>query len=194
MTADRCPYPRPFAADFADCPAFQPMRFEPLDAFGRALTPAWTCRNLIGGTLGTGRFYPRCRLGDPLARRGWAARFGERADRLREIRMALVEAVRPEAERFLALQRAQLQQSSLRLELARAAEVLISAMEQWVDSHRDGLLAMEFKPETARAILRDMVIQWTESRIPVTTLAAPPEVIGRYPEMKALLAPEPEDA
>lgn len=194
VTPDRCPYPRPFAADFAGCPAFQPMQFEPLDVFGNPLAPVWTCRNLVGGALGAGHFYPRCRIGDPEARRQWAERFGERAARLREIRTALAEAVRPTVDRFLEVQRAQLEQPSLRLELARAAQVLIAELGKWVESHGAELRAMDFEPETARAILRDMVMEWTRSRIPITTLAAPPELIGRYPEMKALLAPEPEDA
>lgn len=63
--ADRCPFARPYAANFDDCPAFEPEGFLPLDAGNHALSPAVTCANLsVGRRPGeVGSFYGRCRLG-----------------------------------------------------------------------------------------------------------------------------------
>ena len=65
--ADRCPFPRPFPADFADCPSFEPMSFDATDSQDKPLGTWSTCRHLTTGTdvENRGRFYPRCALGSP---------------------------------------------------------------------------------------------------------------------------------
>jgi len=65
--ADRCPFPRPFPADFADCPSFEPMSFEATDSQDKPLGTWSTCRHLTTGSDvdNRGRFYPRCALGSP---------------------------------------------------------------------------------------------------------------------------------
>jgi hypothetical protein len=65
--ADRCPYPRPFPADFADCASFEPISFEAADSKDKPLGTWSTCRHLVTGTDvdNRGRFYPRCALGSP---------------------------------------------------------------------------------------------------------------------------------
>ncbi len=65
--ADRCPYPRPFPADFADCPSFEPVSFDATDSQNKPLGTWPTCRHLTTGTDvdNRGRFYPRCALGSP---------------------------------------------------------------------------------------------------------------------------------
>ena len=64
---DRCPYPRPFPADFADCPSFEPMDFDATDSQDKPLGTWSTCRHLTTGSDvdNRGRFYPRCALGSP---------------------------------------------------------------------------------------------------------------------------------
>jgi len=63
--ADRCPFARPFSADFDDCSTFLPEKFTPVDSGNRPLAPALTCANLSVGRLPgeEGSFYGRCRLG-----------------------------------------------------------------------------------------------------------------------------------
>lgn len=72
---DRCPYARPFAADFDDCEAFQPVRFIPLSSDYRPLAPVRTCRHLVSRRAPGewGRWYGACALGDAAARRAWVA-------------------------------------------------------------------------------------------------------------------------
>lgn len=73
--ADRCSYPKPFAADFGDCPSFQAVSFLAADSTNRALGTWLTCRHLTTGRLAdtSGHFYPRCGLGSAAERRRWLA-------------------------------------------------------------------------------------------------------------------------
>jgi len=65
--SDRCPYPRPFRDDFAECPSFEPMYFDATDSRNKPLGTWPTCRHLTTGSdvENRGRFYPRCALGSP---------------------------------------------------------------------------------------------------------------------------------
>jgi anti-anti-sigma regulatory factor len=72
---DRCVYPRPFADDFADCPAFQATSFLAADSRNKPLGTWRTCRHLSTGNdlENRGRFYPRCALGNREQRLQWLA-------------------------------------------------------------------------------------------------------------------------
>ncbi|TMD19653.1 MAG: hypothetical protein E6I99_15155 [Chloroflexi bacterium] len=67
VKADRCPYPRPFREDFAECPSYEPMNFDATDSRNKPLGSWPTCRHLTTGNdvENRGRFYPRCALGSP---------------------------------------------------------------------------------------------------------------------------------
>lgn len=60
---DRCPYPRPFPEDFADCPAYEAIRFIASDARNWPLRSWPTCRHLSTGhdVENRGRFFPDAR-------------------------------------------------------------------------------------------------------------------------------------
>ena len=74
---DRCPYPRPFPADFGACPTYEAVSFVPTDSLRQCLDSIATCRHLTVGDDGReGRFYPRCALGGPQERRRWLATRG----------------------------------------------------------------------------------------------------------------------
>jgi hypothetical protein len=81
--SDRCPYARPFPDHFRGCPAYQPSRIVAFSSGYTPLATVWTCGHLDVGA-GPGRFYPRCRVGDAMARQRWVAT--QRADRLVAIR------------------------------------------------------------------------------------------------------------
>jgi hypothetical protein len=68
---DGCPYRRPFSEFFADCPGYEPEIYVPINMRGTELAPIWTCQNLTVGELDgqKGHLYPRCAIGDALARR-----------------------------------------------------------------------------------------------------------------------------
>lgn len=79
LPTDACPYARPFAVDFDDCPAYSPVRFLPTDTQGRVLSRGWTCAHLAIGIerAERSRFYARCRIGDAGKRRAWTLAVGE---------------------------------------------------------------------------------------------------------------------
>jgi anti-anti-sigma factor len=93
--ADRCAYPKPFAADFTGCSAFQAISFIAADSGNRRLGSWLTCRHLESGAdpRQTGRFYPKCSLGDAGERRRWVAR-------VRSERLEVVRALQEEFDRF----------------------------------------------------------------------------------------------
>ncbi|MEP7104218.1 MAG: hypothetical protein ABI838_00035 [Chloroflexota bacterium] len=95
--ADACPYARPFADDFRDCPAYQRVEFMAVDSQYRPLGRHNTCRHLEAKSLG-GRiagFYGACALGDATARERWVARVDERRlEGIRAVGLGLGEATR----------------------------------------------------------------------------------------------------
>lgn len=95
-STDRCPWPRPFPADFGGCPAFQPVDFVVADSLNRTLGSSRTCRHLsVGaGTNGhSSRYYARCALGDTAQRRRWLAE-------VRPERAAVMRALQEEFDEF----------------------------------------------------------------------------------------------
>ncbi|HYW27478.1 MAG TPA: hypothetical protein VE953_25120 [Terriglobales bacterium] len=79
LPADRCPYASGRAGGFERCPTFRSVVGLPgrppapgLDVLTHEPGPLTTCAFLAIGLVGAGRFYPRCRLGTPAARRRYA--------------------------------------------------------------------------------------------------------------------------
>jgi hypothetical protein len=68
---DACPFRRPFAEFFADCPSYRPQLFTPTNCRDEPLNTLWTCLNQTIGLEEDrpGFFYARCMLGDAVARR-----------------------------------------------------------------------------------------------------------------------------
>src|SRR5438445_9616877 len=108
---DECPYPKPFAADFDACPAFQARQFIPLDTLYQPLQPVLTCRHLETRSLPERhRWYGACGLGDAEARRRWAAEVGsKRLARIGELQRLMGEAIRGDLQRLWELKGQQLQ-------------------------------------------------------------------------------------
>ncbi|MEP7105312.1 MAG: hypothetical protein ABI838_05670 [Chloroflexota bacterium] len=77
--SDRCPYARPFAADFSECPAYIPRRWAVRGLDEHHLAPIWTCWHLTEGQVPqqANRFYPRCGVGDAADRWRWAEAVGQ---------------------------------------------------------------------------------------------------------------------
>jgi hypothetical protein len=90
---DRCIYRRPFAADFNECPAFQPTTFLATDSRNQPLGVWRTCAHLTAGNEAgdRGRFYPRCALGTRAQRLQWVVA----SKPVRQTRLDVVPAPRP---------------------------------------------------------------------------------------------------
>jgi len=108
---DACPYPKPFPADFADCPAFQPRQFIPLDTLYQPLQPVLTCRHLETRALRERhRWYGACALGDAEARRRWATQVGTaRLAMISELQREMGRAVRADMSQLWQVKGQQLQ-------------------------------------------------------------------------------------
>lgn len=98
--SDACPYPKPFAADFNDCPTYQTRHAIVVDSKDRPLRTIWSCRHMATKQLpGTnGRYYGACELGDAKGRQQWVHMIGP--DRIRNIQKLRAE-VMPIAQAFV---------------------------------------------------------------------------------------------
>jgi DNA-binding CsgD family transcriptional regulator len=89
--ADECPYPKPFPAHFAECPAYEARQVATLNKKSRLAETIWTChhleRRLISNT--EHRWYGACAIGDAVARERWSVRAGR--DRVSTLNLLLHE-------------------------------------------------------------------------------------------------------
>src|SRR5437868_865276 len=70
VPSDGCPYRRPFAEYFADCPAYEPELYTPTSMRDVPMAPVWTCGNMtVGEHEERGHLYARCLIGDIASRR-----------------------------------------------------------------------------------------------------------------------------
>jgi hypothetical protein len=83
--SDACPYPKPFTAEFNDCPTYQTRHAIVVDSNDRPLRTIWSCRHMetkqIPGE--SGHYYGACQLGDARGRQEWVQRIGP--ERIRNI-------------------------------------------------------------------------------------------------------------
>jgi hypothetical protein len=98
--SDACPYPKPFAAEFNDCPTYQTRHAIVVDSKDQPLKPIWSCRHMetrqIPGE--SGHYYGACQLGDAKARQKEVQRIGP--DRIRHIQRLRAE-IMPLAQAFV---------------------------------------------------------------------------------------------
>jgi hypothetical protein len=98
--SDACPYPKPFAADFNDCPTYQTRHAIVVDSNDRPLHTIWSCRHMATKQLpaANGHYYGACELGDAKGRQQWVHMIGP--DRIRNIQLLRAE-VMPIAQAFV---------------------------------------------------------------------------------------------
>ena len=98
--SDACPYPKPFTADFNECPTYQTRHAIVVDSNDRPLRTIWSCRHMETKQVpgASGHYYGACQLGDAKARQEWVQRIG--ADRIRSVQK-LRSLVMPMAQAFV---------------------------------------------------------------------------------------------
>ena len=158
---DRCPYDRPFPEDFAECPAYQPVRYVPVDSVFQPLRPVWSCAHLVVGTYEL-RAYAKCRLGGPAEREAWARLMqSERLDRWRAFAREFGEAlVEPLAAVYAAKGRqvdtiGKPEQDEARRELRRCVEEFLEKDFDLMDARASELEAIGFPVEAMKLVTRD---------------------------------------
>ena len=185
LPADRCPYAKPFPDDFAECPAYQPTRFIPLDTAFRPLKPIWSCAHLDVGRI-DGRAYTLCRLGSAEARQEWAARIrSERLERWRAVAREFGEAL---MEPLATLYAAKARQVAGRgtpegkeadRELRRAVKAFLDLDFEMMDGRATELEAIGFPVAAMKVVTKDAMDK----------LLARSQVFGGYEPPAELLAP-----
>lgn len=98
--SDACPYPKPFTADFNECPTYQTRHAIVVDSNDRPLRTIWSCRHMETKQKPgeTGHYYGACQLGDAKGRQEWVQRIGP--DRIRNIQKLRAE-IMPLAQGFV---------------------------------------------------------------------------------------------
>jgi hypothetical protein len=197
--ADACPYRRPFAADFHDCPAYHPAYFIPLTTGYDSMAPIWTCSNLVPGAVPVPatRYYGRCRIGDQADRLAWVETL--HAKRLRGLRTLSVELAHATAAmtgELFAAKGAQLQAAPDSAEREDATTRLRELSRRWLvqldgflDHQGASLRTLDFPPEAIRALCDDLIDTWIAQ-----PHSGPPEIsdeaLQLFPEdVRVLLRP-----
>jgi hypothetical protein len=198
---DRCPYRRPYAAGFDECPTYQPQLFVPLTSSNLVLPAIRSCSFLSFAELTEGQFYAQCRLGSADDRMAWLA--GMDADRLaviKQMRQALSLAVRGAADRLWELKGEQLtaqagadleQERQATLRLDEQVAILEQQIERFLEEQsaaldRLGIARADLRALT-RALLDDMVVRRGSAPGPIAVSDA---VLDRFPpEVRAIFRP-----
>jgi hypothetical protein len=161
--SDHCPYARPFPAGFADCPAFQQVRFIPLSSNYQPLEPVMTCRHLVSRQLpgDGGRWYPACRLGNAQARLAWVeAVEPSRLAAISRLRAEMAGLNAPFIDELWRLKGRQLaaggnlRDDELRRQMLEVGERFLLQTRTFLESHSPELLEIEVTAEPLVELLR----------------------------------------
>jgi hypothetical protein len=186
--ANRCPYPKPFPDHFRDCPAYQPVRFIPLDTRYRPLRPVWSCAHLEVAYAGE-MPYTSCHLGTAADRVEWARQFqADRLERWRSISREFGDALKDAIAAVYTAKADQLE--ALGTAASREAEqTLRDAVERFLaldfklmDERAAELEAIGFPVDAMKLVTRDAMNALTQRLTVYGTYAPPAELLAPFSE------------
>jgi anti-anti-sigma regulatory factor len=167
---DRCPYARPFPADFVECPAYQQMTFTAADSSNRVLGDHLTCRHLGVGRNRSeqGGFYGRCSLGGRADRLRWVAE-------MRPERLEAIQAISADLEELNSARRQVLfaAKSSVlaapadmarRQELRAVIDDYMNALRAFVATHDEPLSAVGLPGPQLLELIEEWMMRWAKTR------------------------------
>ena len=167
---DRCPFARPFPADFVDCPAYQQMTFTAADSSNRVLGDHLTCRHLGVGRNRSeqGGFYGRCSLGGRADRLRWVAE-------MRPERLEAIHAISAELEGLNAARRQVLfaaksgvlaapADMARRQELRAVIDDYMQALRAFVATHDEQLAAVGLPANQLLELIEEWMMRWAKTR------------------------------
>ena len=199
---DRCIYPRPFAEDFADCPAYQATSFLVSDSRNQPLGEWRTCRHLTTGNQleDRGRFYPRCALGSRPQRLQWLAQVSP-------ARLDVVRALQEEFDELSLLHRQQLIAARSRLhtgarspaveaETQLLIEGFLQVIDRFLRANEARFLDVGLPTQPLRQLIREWVMAWVRTPEMATPrlVDAPPEAFANPVRAFVGLTTEPASA
>jgi len=189
---DECPYPKPFAADFDACPAFQARQFIPLDTLYQPLDPVLTCRHLETRSLPQRhRWYAACGLGDAEQRRRWAREVGvSRLQRIRAVQRQLSVAIAPYNARLWELKGQQLRAirdgrdaSQATAELRRLAGQMTADLDAFLKEKSATFTDIDMPIEAARVLVQVAIDRFIDTQFATeVSFEVPDDVLQRFPE------------
>jgi hypothetical protein len=189
---DECPYPKPFDADFDDCPAFQARQFIPLDTLYQPLEPVLTCRHLETRAMAQRyRWYAACVLGNAEARTGWAREVGvARLERIRAVQRELSAATAPYTTRLWELKGQQLR--ALRdghdaepatTELRQLAGQMTAELDQFLRERSSVFAEVDMPIDAARQLIIVAIDRFIDTQFAAeVSFDVPDDVLRRFPE------------
>jgi hypothetical protein len=199
MTAragDACPYPKPFTAEFNECPSYQTRHAIVLDSADRPLRTIWSCRHMETRRLPDepGHYYGACQLGDARGRSEWVQRIGP--DRIRAIQklrtqvmpiaQAFVDEMAGLKSRQLEAARAGGDERAVHAEMERQGRHYLHQLESSLRHEEPLLEAAQMPREGVMQLARQWVDEflsetWTRSKgdphLPDDLLAALPDSV-----------------
>jgi len=188
---DECPYPKPFAADFDGCPAYQARQFIPLDTLYQPLEPVLTCRHLETRALPQRhRWYGACVVGDAEARRRWAGEVGAaRLQRIRSVQRELGVAVAPYNVRLWELKGQQLRAlrdgrdaSEATAELRRLAGAMTADLDAFLKQNSRTFTDIDMPIDAARQLIQVAIDRFIETQFATeVSFEFPEDVLQRFP-------------
>jgi hypothetical protein len=187
--ADACPYHRPFADDFDECPAYAARRFIPFDSLHRPLNPIWTCSFLAPRRAADKAhgYYASCGLGTFADRQAWVDTLRkERLESVVRLQREASNLAQPYLTRVWAAKARQVADAAAEGEATAELKSLLARMEAeilaFIDDHRDDLetagLPVEACKELVRLTLRDLLEQQT---LGSPNFEAPRSLIEQFP-------------
>ena len=189
---DECPYPKPFPADFDDCPAFQARQFIPLDTLYQPLEPVLTCRHLETRALPQRyRWYAACSLGDAEARSAWVREVGvARLERIRAIQRELGAAIAPYTSPLWELKGQQLRAfrdgrdaEPATAELRRLAGQVTAGLDQFLQERSSAFADVEMPVDAARQLIVLAIERFIDTQFATEiSFDVPDDVLQRFPE------------
>jgi hypothetical protein len=189
---DECPYPKPFAADFDACPAYQPRQFIPLDTLYKPLEPVLTCQHLeTRGMPQRHRWYAACSLGDSEQRRRWARDVGvSRLQRIRAVQRELAVAIAPYNTRLWELKGQQLRAihdgrdaTQATAELRRLADQMSADLDAFMQGNSRTFTDVDMPIDAARQLIHVAIDRFIDTQFATeVSFEVPEDVLQRFPE------------
>ena len=192
--SDACPYPKPFTADFNDCPTYQTRHAIVVDSNDRPLRTIWSCRHMETKQIpgASGHYYGACQLGDAKGRQEWVQRIGP--DRIRNIQklraqvmplaQGLVDDLACLRARHLEATRSKTEASEIPALMSERGQRYLKEFEAFL-SEREELLQLAGMPlaavmQLARRWVDEFVSEtWARSR---SGKALPDDLVASLPD------------